>query len=195
MGPVLAVASFHKQRFPLSRQMSVTIRSQMPDTKTHHPKWHHQAHGHKAVVMRSWNLSLQTSAARKSEPGCLYEMGQTRESELGIIYWIWSWRANISLPLKSEQVSDLYEADPPCEIGVLRPLNWTEQSRAKQCLNKGGQGLRDRAWPMVDKGRLVLLQRFSEQPYGVPTIKMSFYTFYYSTITSTLLVVCESLSF
>lgn len=112
MAPMLAAASFHKQRFPLSRQISVTIRSRMPDTKTHHPKWRHQAHGHKAVVMRSWNLSFQTSAARKSDPGCLHETGQTWESELGIIYWIWSRRTNISLPLKSEQVSDLYEADP-----------------------------------------------------------------------------------
>lgn len=65
------------QRFPFSRQMSV-IRSRMSDKKAHHPKWHYQVHGHKAVMVRSWNLSFQTSAAWKSDPGWLVQTPRVR---------------------------------------------------------------------------------------------------------------------
>lgn len=62
----------------------------------------------------------------KSVPGCLCETHQTPETERKVIRLL---RTNISLPLKSPRVSELYHADPAVWIELLRlketPLNTT----------------------------------------------------------------------
>lgn len=122
---------------PFSRQRSVIMRSRMPDKKAYDQRWHHQAHGHKALrwdneIFHFRHLQFKK---KKSVPGCLHGTHQTPETEgeasfIGSDYW-----GQIFLHPWSHSRSRSYmRVTLRCETELLRlkemPLNTTVNTQA-----------------------------------------------------------------
>lgn len=98
-----------KQRFPLSRQTSVTIRSRMLREKKLIIR--NGTTRHMAIKQSWWDHEIFHFRHLQLENQSLAGWSKPREWRGGIIYWIWLLRTNISLPLESDQVSELFETD------------------------------------------------------------------------------------
>lgn len=94
-----------KQRFPLSRQTSVTIRSRMLRKKKLIIR--NGTTRHMAIKQSWWDHEIFHFRHLQLENQSLAGWSIPREWRGGIIYWIWLLRTNISLPLESDQVSEL----------------------------------------------------------------------------------------